>query len=417
MNAVIVESIAKYAAMLHERGYIECGYVAVKEGEGMYITKPDAPYSDVKEEDVAYVTDKNIEELEGNFRAAAVILFCALRQGKNTGAAAIVDSKSILAFSSKRRVLKAILDDMAQICGVTVKFATTNTAAEVVACLGGMRNVCFLPDAGAVVTGRTLDEVFTASLVLDKAANAEILAENKGGTKSLNILEATLEHVVFKLKYSKSNQKSQKAAESGEKMEAAEVKPSAIVTDEQKKIADDIKAAGVRLLDENLVQGTWGNIGVRLDDKTMLATPSAIDYVMLQPSQMALVNMETGEWSGSHKPTSERGIHAALLLNDKNTNATVHTHPFYGSIFAAMGKDLPVPEKYRSVLGDSIPCSKWGPPGTGMLVKNTVSAIGSAPACFMANHGVIVKGKDLDDAFNVCRALEDACRDYLTDAE
>ncbi|MBR2918589.1 MAG: class II aldolase/adducin family protein, partial [Clostridia bacterium] len=34
-------------------------------------------------------------------------------------------------------------------------------------------------------------------------------------------------------------------------------------------------------------------------------------------------------------------------------------------------------------------------------------------ACFLGNHGVIVMGKDLEDAFKICRALEDACRDYL----
>lgn len=416
MNEVIISAINKYAKMLSERGYVESGFLAVKEADGMYVTKPTAKFDNVTDEDVVFVTDKNIESLEGNFRAAAVILFCAMRQDKNAGAAAIVDSESILKFSAKRKTLKPILDDMSQICGISVKCAGANTASEVVSALSGFRNSCFLPDAGAVVTGRTLDEVFTATLVLDKAANAEILAESKGGTKSLSAIGAVLEHVIYKLKYSKTNQKSQKAAETGEDIEV-EQKSSAVFTDEEKKIAQEIKDAGVRLLDENLVQGTWGNIGVRLDDTYMLATPSALDYVMLQPSQMAKVNMNTMEWTGSNKPTSERGIHAALLLAHKDSNASVHTHPFYGSIFSAMGKSLTVPEKYRSVLGDTIPCSKWGPPGTGMLVKNTVAAIGDAPACFMVNHGVIVRGKDLDDAFNVCRALEDACRDYLTDAE
>lgn len=413
MNELIVANVNKYARMLAEKKYLQSGYIAVRQDDGIVITNPKIDYSDVKAEDLTFVNDKNIESLEGNFRAAAVILYCAVRQDKNAGAAAIVDSDSTVEFSSKRKTLMPILDDLAQVCGVSIKCAQKNVASDVVAALSGQRNVCLLPEAGAVVTGRTLDEVFTATLVLDKACNAEILAEKKGGTDHMNALDALLEHVVFKLKYSKTNQKQQKAAETGTE-EKKEEKQTAVVSDEEKKIAQDIKDAGVRLLDENLVQGTWGNIGVRLDDKYMLATPSGIDYVMLKPEQMAKVDMETLEWTGTNKATSEKGIHAICLKTDDGITASIHTHPFYGCILAAMGKAMPVPEKYRDVLGDEIPCAKAALPGTSGLVKNVAAAIGNAPACFMAHHGVIVRGKDLEDAFNVCRALEDACRDYLT---
>lgn len=60
----------------------------------------------------------------------------------------------------------------------------------------------------------------------------------------------------------------------------------------------------------------------------MMATPSALDYVMLKPEQMAIVDMESMEWKGSNKPTSEKGVHAKLLLAHPDSNATVHTHPF-----------------------------------------------------------------------------------------
>lgn len=415
MNELIVSNINKYARMLAEKKYLQSGFIAVKDEDGIVITKPRIDYSDVKEDDVVFVNEKNIESLEGNFRAAAVILYCAIKD-KKADAAAIVDSDSTVEFSKKRKTIMPILDDMTQVCGVSIKCAGKNVASEVVTALSGQRNVCLLPEAGAVVTGRTLDEVFTATLVLDKACNAELLAESKGGTQHMNAVNALLEHVVFKLKYSKTNQKQQKAAESGENAKEEE-KVSAVVTDEDKKIAQDIKDAGERLLAENLVQGTWGNIGVRIDDQYMFATPSGIDYVMLQPEQMAKVNMDTLEWTGTNKATSEKGVHAILMKNDKNINATIHTHPFYGCILAAMGKSMPVPEKYQDVLGKEIPCAKAALPGTNALVKNVAAAIGDAPACFMAHHGVMVRGKDLDDAFAICRALEAACHDYLTDNE
>lgn len=195
MNELIVANVNKYARMLAEKKYLQSGYIAVKQDDGIVITNPKIDYTNVTEDNLTFVNDKNIETLEGNFRAAAVILYCAVRQDKNAGAAAIVDSDSTVAFSSKRKTLMPILDDLAQVCGVSIKCATKNVASDVVAALSGQRNVCLLPDAGAVVTGRTLDEVFTATLVLDKACNAEILSENKGGTQHMSAIAALLEHV------------------------------------------------------------------------------------------------------------------------------------------------------------------------------------------------------------------------------
>ena len=244
MNEQVYENMKKYAAMLAGDGYIECGYIAVKADDGIYITTPDADFKELAEDKIAYVTDKSVEELEGNFRAAAVLLICALKAKQDDGAAAIVDSKSILEFSAKKMTLPPILEDSAQINGVSVRATKQNTAAEVVGAISGARNACFLPEAGAVVTGRTLAEVYTCTLVLDKACNGYLLAEKKGGAKHLNAFEAWLEHMVYKLKYSKKNQTSQKAAEEGKEVDTAE-KPSAIDTDELRAVAQEIKDAGV----------------------------------------------------------------------------------------------------------------------------------------------------------------------------
>lgn len=408
MNQDIFSEIKSTAKELAGRGFIRSGYIAKKSDDGIFITKPNTDFANMSEDMVTFVNDKNIENLEGNFRAAAVILFCAIKQDKKVGAAAIVDSENILAFSSKHKTIKPILDDMTQINGITVKCAAANTAAEVVSALSGMRNSCFLPDAGAVVTGRDLKEVGSAVLVLDKASHAEIIAESKGGTEPIPFMFAFLEHMVYKLKYSKMDSESKKKASAGE------AKPSAITTPELKKIAQDIKDAGMKLLEENLVQGTWGNISVRVDDTHLLATPSGLDYVTLKPEQMAKVNMETLEWEGSNKPTSEKGIHSALLKGNKNCNAVVHTHPHYGCIVATIGKDMPVPEKYQPIFGKTIKCAKYGSPSTQTLVNNVVAAMGDGQACILKNHGAFVRGKDLNEAFDIYRALEDACREYLT---
>jgi len=110
-------AIIKSAKRFYERKFIESGYIAVREGDGILINSTGSNLAELKEDDLVFVNDKNIDSFEGNFRAAAVILFCAIRQNKTAEAAAIVDSDSILKFSSKRRTLRPILDDLAQLCG------------------------------------------------------------------------------------------------------------------------------------------------------------------------------------------------------------------------------------------------------------------------------------------------------------
>jgi len=205
--------IKKSAALFKEKKYIESGYVAVRENDGILITASGADLGNLAEQDVVFVNDKNIDTLDGNFRAAAVILFCAIRQDKTATAGAIVDSDNILKFSSKRKTMLPILDELAHLCGISVKCAARNVAAEIVTSLSGQRNACFMPDAGAVVKGRSLEEAFEATAVLDKAANAELLAESKSGTEHLSMASAFIEHAMFRLKTNKNFKTGKTAAQ------------------------------------------------------------------------------------------------------------------------------------------------------------------------------------------------------------
>lgn len=155
-----------------------------------------------------------------------------------------------------------------------------------------------------------------------------------------------------------------------------------------------VKDAGVRMLEENLVQGTWGNISIRLDEKHALVTPSGLDYVVMTPDDLPVVDIETLEWTGPRKPTSERKIHAAILRARPEINVVLHSHPTWGATFASTHLSLPAfNDKMKKYLLGDIRCAKYGLAGTKKLTKNTVAAMEGRNACFLANHGVFVCGK------------------------
>ncbi len=165
--------------------------------------------------------------------------------------------------------------------------------------------------------------------------------------------------------------------------------------------------SGLYLLENNLVQGTWGNTSIRVDDKYMLVTPSGLDYTSLTPEDMAMVNIETLEWTGKLKPTSEKGIHAGIYMSRPDVNVVIHTHPNYCSVLASSRTPLPaMDDNFKTLIGGEARVGKYGLPGTKKLCKGTVEAMEGRNACLMANHGVLCAGTSMENAFEVISAME-----------
>ncbi len=176
-----------------------------------------------------------------------------------------------------------------------------------------------------------------------------------------------------------------------------------------------VKDSGVKLLEENLVQGTWGNISVRLDEDHMLVTPTGLDYNHLQPEDMPIVQIsDPSVWSDGKKPTSERKIHAAVLASRPEINACIHSHPVFATIMASCRMPLPAfTDELQEVMGGEVKVGAYGLPGTKKLKAGTVEAMQGRNACFMANHGVFCVGKTMEEAFNVLRVLERSVYQFI----
>ncbi len=182
----------------------------------------------------------------------------------------------------------------------------------------------------------------------------------------------------------------------------------------EQELRQQVKDAGVQMLNENLVQGTWGNISIRLDENRMLVTPSGLDYISLKPEDLPIVDIHTLEWTGPKKPTSERKIHAAIMAARPEINVVLHSHPTQCAIMASTRQTLPcMSDKMKKYVGGDAKCAKYGIAGTKKLTKNTIAAIQGKNACLLANHGVFACGATLEDAFEACRAMEEGSQAYI----
>ncbi len=163
-----------------------------------------------------------------------------------------------------------------------------------------------------------------------------------------------------------------------------------------------------------LNQGTSGNISVRYKD-TMLITPSGVPYSQLQPQDIAQMSLEHNryEWEGPYAPSSEWHFHRAILQSDPSYSAVVHTHSTYATVLSMARLHIPACHYMIAAFGgNSVQCAKYATFGTDELSVNILDAMQQRSACLLANHGMVVAGKNLDKAMWAAVELETLSKQY-----
>lgn len=176
------------------------------------------------------------------------------------------------------------------------------------------------------------------------------------------------------------------------------------------KERNDIIEVGRELLETGLVARTWGNISARKDEDNFLVTPSGLDYITMKDEDIVEVNISTGEWKGLHNPSGERGVHKAAYKAFDDVNFVVHTHQIYATAIGLAGFDsLDITEEEEKRLG-GIGFAAYGLPGTDKLTNAVEDALKAGNhIVMMIHHGVLICGKDREDAMERTRLLEEIC--------
>ena len=155
------------------------------------------------------------------------------------------------------------------------------------------------------------------------------------------------------------------------------------------------KLAGVK----NFTPGFSGNLSARCGNEILItATGTANGY--LSEDDFALIDFEGNIIEGNKKPSSEKMLHVEFYKRREDINYIFHVHSPYLTAFSAAGKALD-----KNILAeivycfDYIPLAEYALPGSKELVENTSKFFNDFDVVLMANHGVIVGGKDVKDAY------------------
>ena len=175
-----------------------------------------------------------------------------------------------------------------------------------------------------------------------------------------------------------------------------------------------------------LVTFTWGNVsGVDRERGLMVIKPSGVEYDVLQPEDMVVVSLSTGERvEGRYKPSSDTPTHVELYNAFPHIGGAVHTHSSYATSWAQAGRGIPCyGTTHADYIYGEVPClrcltkaeiDEGYERNTGVLIVSEFARMGldpkAVPACLCKNHGPFCWGDDPANAVHNAVVLEEVAK-------
>jgi len=173
------------------------------------------------------------------------------------------------------------------------------------------------------------------------------------------------------------------------------------------EIRREIVRIGRVLHEKGFIAATDGNISVRLNDFTVLATPTCMSKGLLTEEDLVTVDLRGKKTSGFREVSSEVAMHLMIYRVRPDIGAVVHAHPPTATGFAAAGMALDEALVSEIVISlGSVPLADYGTPGSNELCDNIEPFIEEHDAVLMANHGVVTCGDDLLTAYMNMETVE-----------
>jgi len=169
-----------------------------------------------------------------------------------------------------------------------------------------------------------------------------------------------------------------------------------------------------RIYKGGLTTTSGGNISIRDENNDIWVTPSAVDKGTLRPSDIICVKND-GTFEGPHKPSSEFPFHKAIFEARRDLTAIIHAHPPALVSFSIV-RQIPntniIPQA-KFVCG-SIGYAPYELPGSEALGESIAKEfVKKHNAVIMENHGTVVGGSDLKNAYERFETLEFCARTIL----
>lgn len=184
--------------------------------------------------------------------------------------------------------------------------------------------------------------------------------------------------------------------------------------------------ANLELVQKGLVLHTFGNAsGIDRERGLVVIKPSGVDYAHLQPADMVVVALDSGQVvEGRLRPSSDTPTHLVLYRAFQAVGGIVHTHSLYATAWAQAQRDLPcLGTTHADYWHGPVPCTRLlsyreiqgdYEINTGQVIVETFAGRRldpmEYPAVLVASHGPFTWGADVGQAVQHAVILEFVAR-------
>ncbi len=191
------------------------------------------------------------------------------------------------------------------------------------------------------------------------------------------------------------------------------------------ELKKEIYEANMLLPKHNLITFTWGNVsGIDREKGLFVIKPSGVEYDVLTPDDMVVVDLEGNKVEGKYKPSSDTATHVVLYNRFPEIGGVVHTHSPWATSWAQAGRGIPCyGTTHADYLYGTVPCVRTltkeeideaYEKNTGILIADHFEANNidpeAMPAVLCKNHGPFTWGKDGHEAVHNAVVLEEVAK-------
>ncbi len=203
-------SLCNTLTKLLQEGYISSqGTLSTCKHNTLYITPADKDLTHIGVEDIVEIPLHSWSSSKHASSHQLIDHHVAIYKNRSDISAIIhATSPALLAVSHTKEVVKPLLDDMAQLIGLSIRSASPEASPKHISLLLKRlkrRNAIFITGEGALCGAGSLDDAHAVCQVTEKASQAWIESSFLGGGHKISPIESALMRWVYLKKYSKKN--------------------------------------------------------------------------------------------------------------------------------------------------------------------------------------------------------------------
>lgn len=171
-----------------------------------------------------------------------------------------------------------------------------------------------------------------------------------------------------------------------------------------------------------LTDASGGNISVRVRDRVYMSPAHAGSHQQwqIEASDVVVLDLDGKLVDGPDRRTRESRIHLGIYSAFERAGAVIHSQAGYLMTFVAAAKPIPPVLEHTQKFG-VIGLTQPAKAHSAELASSVVSALQPhedkltkhAIATLIPQHGIVVVGRDLDDAFDTLERIETNARAIL----